>query len=190
MSTFTAAVDLPVTDHTVRDARVVALDAARAWDSAVSQVDLALLVDDLTADVVAHAGGESSLLLELTLSDESLRVGLADGSAVRPVAAKLDRSDPLGVLRVLASRWGHETYHGGHRIWFELTPATASDTEQADGLTPEMAARIRASLADDPTGGASAPARRTTGVRDAARRLLTRPLFRRRGPVRHGPGTG
>lgn len=181
MSTLTASVDLPVTRHTVRDARVTALDLAEAWESAVSRLDLALLVDDLTEDVMAHAGGESSLLLELTLSDELLRVGIADGSAVRPVAAQIEHEAPPGVLPVLAHRWGHETYRGGHRIWFELTPPAAAAEVGAGALDDEVVARVRAALD-------GAPPRRpwTVRVGEAARRLVTRLPRGRRAPGRAG----
>ena len=169
MSTLTATVDLPVSGHTVRDARVATLDVAEAWDSAVSRLDLALLVDDLTEDVVAHAGGESSLLLELTLSDELLRVGIADGSAVRPVAAQVDRDDPPGALPVLAHRWGHEEYRGGHRIWFEMIPLVVDPDAGAHQLDDDVVARVRAALGMPPSRRPWA-----TRVGDAARRLAGR----------------
>ncbi|PVY97466.1 ATP-binding protein [Actinomycetospora cinnamomea] len=119
MSTLSATVDLPVTAYTVRDARALTLALVAAWDSGVSREDLALLIDDLTADVVDHASAEASLVLELSLADELLRVGLVDGSAVRPVADDVTR---LGGHWALAHRWGDEPYQNGHRVWFELLP--------------------------------------------------------------------
>jgi hypothetical protein len=187
MSTLTASVDLPVTGHTVRDARVATLDLVEAWDCAVSRLDLALLVDDLTEDVVAHAGGESSLLLEVTLSDELLHVGIADGSAVRPVAAQIEHGLPPGVLHVLAHRWGHETYRGGHRVWFELTPPVAVAGVGTGGLDDEDVARMRAALGGPARAvlGGGPPGRpRTARLRDAARRLVTRLRRGRRTPGR------
>ena len=119
MATLTATVDLPVTAFTVRDARLVSLDLVAAWNAPVSREDLSLLVDDLTAGVVDHATLEASLGLELTLAGEVLRVGLTDGSAVRPVADDISALVPTWVL---AHRWGAEPNRGGHRIWFELVP--------------------------------------------------------------------
>jgi hypothetical protein len=119
MATLTATVDLPVTASTVRDARLISLDLAAVWDTAVSREDLSILVDDLTAGVVAHASFESSLVLELTLAGEVLRVGLVDGSAVRPVADDLSAEVATWAL---AHRWGAEAHRGGHRVWFELVP--------------------------------------------------------------------
>jgi hypothetical protein len=138
MATLTATVDLPVTAFTVRDARLISLDIVAAWDTGVSREDLGLLVDDLTENVVARAALETSLVLELTLADETLRVGLTDGSAVRPVADDLTALVPTWAL---AHRWGDEPDRGGHRIWFELVPpadpprALAADPEIEDALT-------------------------------------------------------
>jgi hypothetical protein len=142
MTTLSAAVDLPVGEYTVRDARMLALGIADSWDSAASRVDLALLLDDLTADVVAHAGGENDLRLELTLHQELLRVSVTDGSAVRPVVTDLRAGrGPLSLLAVLAHRWGHEPHQGGHRIWFELDAGPGPLDH--DVLDPEVLARVR-----------------------------------------------
>lgn len=142
MTTLSAAVDLPVGDSTVRDARMLALGIADSWDSAASRVDLALLLDDLTADVVAHAGGENDLRLELTLHQDLLRVSLTDGSAIRPVVTDtLAGRGPLDLLAVLAHRWGHEPHEGGHRIWFELD-AVPGPLDH-DVLAPEVVADVR-----------------------------------------------
>jgi hypothetical protein len=145
MSTLTATVDLPVTDHTVRDARVITLDLVTAWACGVSREDVALLVDDLTADVVAHAESEASVVLEVALDDDVLRIGLADGSAVRPVAAAGGIAGPHAAL---AHRWGHEPYRGGHRVWFELVPPVVEPApEPADGGPRVLDEVLRAALA-------------------------------------------
>lgn len=147
MTSLTAALDLPVTAHTVRDARTLVLDLADTWDTAAHRDDLALLVDDLTADVVSHAGGENALRLELTLHEQLLRVSLADGSAIRPAVADV-QAGRLPMLATLALRWGDEPHQGGHRVWFELDAAPAPPPVVE--LPPETAARLRALL--DPTG--------------------------------------
>lgn len=144
MSTLSATVDLPVTAYTVRDARTLTLALVAAWDSGVSREDLCLLVDDLTADVVDHAAAESSLVLELTLADELLRVGLADGSAIRPVA---DDVTQVGPSWALAHRWGDEPYRGGHRIWFELRPPLGDLDAQDGAVAPQNVTIIAAALA-------------------------------------------
>ncbi|WP_433798412.1 hypothetical protein [Actinomycetospora sp. CA-084318] len=143
MTTLSAAVDLPVTDHTVRDARMLVLDLVDSWDTTTSRVDLALLIDDLSSDVVSHADGEHDLRLELTLHEDLLRVAIADGSAVRPAVVDA-RTGRLRLLAVLAQRWGHEPYRDGHRLWFELgaaSPPTGLDL--GDEVAPEVGARLR-----------------------------------------------
>jgi hypothetical protein len=155
MTTLTAAVDLPVSAHTVRDARALVLDLADSWDSATCRVDLALLIDDLTAEVVAFAAGENDLRLELTLHEQLLRVSLADGSAIRPaVVDALEGRLPL--LGTLAERWGHEPYQGGHRVWFEVAVEPESEDEEplAD-LGPAAVEHLRSLLG-------TAPVRRTS----------------------------
>jgi hypothetical protein len=170
VSTLSAAVDLPVTDHTVRDARVLVLDMAASWGAAASRIDLALLVDDLTEDVVARAGAENALRLEVRLDDELLRVSIADGSAVRPVAAEMASAvAPPSLLATLASRWGEEPHHGGHRIWFELTPATDPASPPDDLDAPPIAiAQLHEAL------GLAPPAPESTieALRGVARSVL------------------
>ena len=143
MTTLTAAVDLPITEHTMRDARTLVLDLADSWDTGTYRVDLALLVDDLTADVVAHASGENDLRLELTCHEDVLRVAICDGSAVQPAVA-----DARDLLDVLAHRWGHEPYQGGQRVWFELDalPAPAPRVE----FPAAVEARLRLLLLRSP----------------------------------------
>ncbi|GAA4839887.1 hypothetical protein GCM10023201_32170 [Actinomycetospora corticicola] len=136
MTTLTAVVDLPITGHTVRDARTLVLGLADGWDSATYRVDLELLIDDLTADVVAHARGENDLRLELTCHGGTLHVAICDGSAVRPAVADTD-----GLLAVLADRWGHEPYQGGHRVWFELDALPAPEPEVQ--FPPALEVRLR-----------------------------------------------
>jgi hypothetical protein len=137
MATLTATVDLPVTAFTVRDARLISLDLVAAWHAPVSREDLSLLVDDLTTGVVARATLEASLVLELTLADEVLRVGLTDGSAVRPVADDISALVPTWAL---AHRWGGEPDRGGYRVWFELVPP--DDEPRALPLDPETDAAL------------------------------------------------
>ncbi|MCD2187327.1 hypothetical protein [Actinomycetospora soli] len=146
MTTLSATVDLPVTEHTVRDARVLVLDLVDSWDSTTCRVDLALLIDDLSSDVVSHADGEHDLRLELTLHEDLLRVSLADGSAVRPAVVDA-LTGRLRLLAALASRWGHEPYRGGHRVWFELgVDASTAAAEPGEEMLPAIAARLRSLL--------------------------------------------
>ena len=129
MSTYTAHLDLPPVVASVPLARHVTLDALRSWGSPHDLDDAALLVSELVSNVVDHAHTEAVLTLELSLSGNWLRISVADGSAIRPVARELNHDRPRGrglrLVEAIADRWGVEDHHGGKRIWFELTPPVA-----------------------------------------------------------------
>jgi anti-sigma regulatory factor (Ser/Thr protein kinase) len=126
MSTLTATVDLRPVPASVPVARHLVLDLLGAWRSPHDAGDAALLVTELVANVVDHVGGDETFALELDLSDGWLRIGVIDGSAVRPVARELEagasRGRGLLLVESLADRWGVDDHHGGKRVWFELAP--------------------------------------------------------------------
>ena len=126
MSSYTAQVDLvPVLDS-VALARHLTVNVLRSWGSRHDLDDVALLVSELVANVVDHAHTEPALTLELALAGDWLRIGVVDGSAVRPVVRELSMDRPRGrglsLVQAIADRWGAEDHQGGKRIWFELTP--------------------------------------------------------------------
>lgn len=138
MATWTARADLPLGDHTVRDARAFTLAAAQAWQPEVSTEILLLAVEELTAALVARVRGEDapaehSLVLELVAAEQGLRVSLADSSAVRSLAADLPHAAPglVGLLLAAARDWGDEPYRGGYRLWFEVGPPEEPPTGPA-----------------------------------------------------------
>jgi hypothetical protein len=135
MATLTVRCDLPVSEETPRDAQAFALLTVRAWRSEVSREDLVVVLDELTRAVLAHADGEHTLVLELIAHrPRQLTVCLSDGSAIDPIVHGLaGLADPAGAsdgsgevsllhaaLSVIASRWGHEPYLDGRRVWFEI----------------------------------------------------------------------
>jgi anti-sigma regulatory factor (Ser/Thr protein kinase) len=126
MSSRTAAFDLPPRLASVPAARHLLLELLRVWEVPHDREDAALLVTELVANVVDHVGGEAVLTVGLTLSEDWLRVSVADGSAVRPVIRELDSGNPRGrglqMVQRIASRWGAEDHDGGKRVWFELAP--------------------------------------------------------------------
>jgi anti-sigma regulatory factor (Ser/Thr protein kinase) len=107
-------------------ARHLVVDLLRAWAAPHDLDDAALLVTELVANVVDHAGGEVLLTLELTLSDGWLRLSVADGSSVMPVVRELAggavRGRGLLLVQAIADRWGVEEYRGGKRVWLEMRP--------------------------------------------------------------------
>ncbi|MFC5061752.1 hypothetical protein [Actinomycetospora atypica] len=145
MATLTARIDLPVGEHTVRDARSFAFLTAQAWEPDVSTEDLVLLVDELAAALVRRAEGENGLVLELSAAEHGLRVSLCDGAAARSAAAAVLRGATalVGLLVTAADRWGDEPYQDGYCLWFDLgpvRPATPLDTPtDPDDEDPDVA---------------------------------------------------
>jgi anti-sigma regulatory factor (Ser/Thr protein kinase) len=129
ISTLTAAVDLNPTPASVR-VRHLVLDLLGACKAPHDAGDAALLVTELVANVVDHVAGEASFTLELTLSDQWLRISVADGSTLRPVVREFEAGAPRGrgirLVAGIAERWGVEDHADGKRVWFELaSPAGA-----------------------------------------------------------------
>jgi anti-sigma regulatory factor (Ser/Thr protein kinase) len=126
VSSHNATIDLPPTAVSVPTARHLVRALLRAWDVPHDREDAALLVTELVSNVVDHVGGEANLTLELQLSDQWLRIGVIDGSAVRPVVRELSRERPRGrgmrMVQGIAERWGADDHLGGKRVWFELRP--------------------------------------------------------------------
>lgn len=127
MSTRSAAFDLPPRIVSIPAARHVVGELLRVWRAPHDQHDAALLVTELVANVVDHASELNQLTVEVSLSGDWLRIGVVDGSAVRPVVRELDsgsvRGRGLRLVAAIADRWGSEDHDGGKRVWFELRPA-------------------------------------------------------------------
>lgn len=126
MSGRNASIDLPPIPPSVPVARHVVLELLRSWDVPHDREDAALLVTELVSNVVDHVQGEANLTLELSLSDDWLRIAVVDGSSVRPVVHALSMDLPRGrgmrMVQAIADRWGADDHLGGKRVWFELRP--------------------------------------------------------------------
>ena len=124
MATLTARVDLPTTVRSVPAARHMTLEVLSAWRIEHAGDDAALVVTELVSNVVDHVGGDTSIVLELTLSDVWLTISIADGSAVRPVVRELCGNQPRGrgmqLVAGVADCWGCDDHHGGKRVWAQL----------------------------------------------------------------------
>lgn len=95
-----------------------------AWQVPPGEIDDALLVvSELVANVVRHAGTVSTLELELGDEGTRLRVALADGSCTAPrlrhVHASAEDGRGMAILAALSDRWGIELRKGGKRVWWE-----------------------------------------------------------------------
>ena len=126
MSSQNALIDLPPTAASVPASRHLVLELLRVWGVAHDRDDAALLVTELVSNVVDHVGGEANLTLELQLSDRWLRIGVVDGSSIRPIVRELSEDRPRGrgmrMVQEIADRWGADDHLGGKRVWFELRP--------------------------------------------------------------------
>jgi len=129
MSTRSASFDLPPTPASVTTARRLLRELLIVWGVPHDRDDAALLVTELVANVVDHVRGEADLTLELSLSETWLRIGVVDGSSIRPVVQELSHERPRGrgmrMVEAIADRWGAENHKGGKRVWFELYPSGA-----------------------------------------------------------------
>lgn len=130
VSSFTASIDLPPRASSVPLARRLVRDVLRTWRAPQDPEDAALLVTELVANVVDHAGGDV-FTLELSLAGARLRVGVLDGSAVLPVVREMshtaERGRGMQLVAAVADRWGCEEHRGGKRVWFELPPAAVGE---------------------------------------------------------------
>jgi anti-sigma regulatory factor (Ser/Thr protein kinase) len=124
VTTRSASIDLPPTAGSVTGARRLVQGLLRAWDIPHHCEDATLLVTELVANVVDHVGGEEDLTLELSISDDWLRIAVVDGSSIRPVVQELSQDRPRGrglrIVEAIADRWGADDHNGGKRVWFDL----------------------------------------------------------------------
>jgi len=127
MSTRSASIDLPPTSGSVTAARRLVRELLAVWDVPHERDDAALLVTELVANVVDHVRGEANLTLELSVSDTWLRIGVVDGSSIRPVVQELSHERPRGrgmrMVEAIADGWGAEDHKGGKRVWFDMYPS-------------------------------------------------------------------
>lgn len=127
MSTLSATFELTPEPGAPGHARRVLAELLRAWRfDTERRSDAMVLVTEVVSNAVDHAGtgGDVVLALDVTASDTWLRVGLADGSTIRPIVRELDPNAPRGrgmqLVAALSDRWGSHDQDGGKRVWFEL----------------------------------------------------------------------
>jgi hypothetical protein len=127
VSSRSATFDLMPTAASIQAARHLVVELLCTWQTPHDRADAALLVTELVANVVDHVGGEAGFSLEITSSEDWLRIAVLDGSAVLPVVQELSHERPRGrgllMVQSIATRWGCEAHQGGKRVWFELGPA-------------------------------------------------------------------
>jgi anti-sigma regulatory factor (Ser/Thr protein kinase) len=130
VSSFSARIDLPPVARSVPRARRLVRDVLHTWAAPHDRVDAELLVTELVANVVDHAGADV-LTLEIELAGAWLRIGVVDGSAVLPVVREMsvagERGRGMQLVAAIADRWGADQHDGGKRVWFELSPRSAGE---------------------------------------------------------------
>ena len=140
MSSYSARIDLPPVPSSVPLARRLVRDVLRTWAAPQDREDAELLVTELVANVVDHAGAANVLTLELEMAGAWLRIGVVDGSSIRPVVRELSHSEERGrgmrLVVSIADRWGAEDHDGGKRVWFELSPSAAGEPPAEAGDEP------------------------------------------------------
>jgi anti-sigma regulatory factor (Ser/Thr protein kinase) len=126
VSTLSASFELPPAAVSIRSVRRLVSELMLVWRAPHEPCDASLLVTELVANVVDHVGGGTTMSVEVLLSGDWLRIGVVDGSPVRPVVRPLDPDQPRGrglrLVETVADRWGCEEHEGGKRVWFELRP--------------------------------------------------------------------
>ena len=119
---------LPWDAQAPRAARAIVRKVLDGWAclDADGVYTVTLVVSELVTNVVQHAEDPSDQL-ELHLLMEAgrtLRVAVADGSAVEPVVRDLDDTATNGrglqLVSTLVDRWGVERSTHGKSVWVEL----------------------------------------------------------------------
>lgn len=113
---------LPAVASSARRARELSTERCQAWGVAGLSADVALVVTELVANAVRHAG--SAVTLRLVPLSGGLRLEVADGSTrpLRPRSADADAENGRGLMLVdaLSTRYGVEADPTGKRVWAEL----------------------------------------------------------------------
>ena len=116
---------LPLEPHPASPAiaRDRARDFAGTWVRAAVVDDLSLLVTELVANAIRHAG--SDIRLELSMSPGVVHVEVFDGSPELPFLRQPTPTSASGrglqLVDAVASRWGSRRKLDGKVVWFELT---------------------------------------------------------------------
>jgi anti-sigma regulatory factor (Ser/Thr protein kinase) len=123
-----AVVDLPPAARSAAAARRLVAQVLHAWSAEAFHDDAVLLVSELVSNVVRHVAGGAAMRVEVRLAGPGLHVAVVDSSAALPA---LRPGGPLGghglgLVSVVADRWGSEELGGGKRVWFELGPSRSA----------------------------------------------------------------
>lgn len=113
---------LPPLATSAREARELSTDRCVHWGVGLLSGDVALVVTELVANAVRHAG--TDIVLRLVPLADGIRLEVTDGSTRplrRTVASTQDEGGRgLQLVDALATRYGVEADPAGKRVWAEL----------------------------------------------------------------------
>lgn len=117
---------LPATPSSAKRARDLSTQCCRAWGVAGLSDDVAVVVTELVANAVRHAG--TDVRFRLVRLAHGLRLEVADGSLrplrPRPLVQDAEGGRGLVLVDALSTRYGVEADAHGKRIWAELFEPT------------------------------------------------------------------
>lgn len=118
---------LPAEPQSAQRARSMVLEACTRWDAGKVCADTELVVTELVANAVRHAGTAIVVrLVELTETPGGVRAEVSDSSTrpVRPRHAGGLEESGRGLLLVdlLSRRWGETATESGKTVWAEIVP--------------------------------------------------------------------
>jgi anti-sigma regulatory factor (Ser/Thr protein kinase) len=128
---------LPAEPTSVSRARRLVSTALTAWDLDHLTDEVVLLTSELVTNAVIHA--RTPFEVALSVSDQVLRVVVADGSPAVPLRKSYGATATTGrgleLVETIARQWGTEPREAGKVVWFEISTPCAEETA-ADGPTP------------------------------------------------------
>jgi anti-sigma regulatory factor (Ser/Thr protein kinase) len=118
---------LPAEPRSAARARSLVTAACARWKAAEVCADTELVLTELVANAVSHAGTEITIrLATLAGAPGGVRVEVTDSSTrpVRPRHANLLAESGRGLFLVdtLSSRWGADATTTGKTVWAEIVP--------------------------------------------------------------------
>lgn len=127
------SVDLPRTAASARLARLLVSSAHQAWALEDLEYPASLVMSELVANAVQHAGLSRITVTVMRRGPLTVRVAVADRSPTLPRLCQASAGDEQGrglaiVNALCDGQWGVEPLPCGKRVWADLN---ASDREMA-----------------------------------------------------------
>jgi DNA-binding NarL/FixJ family response regulator len=133
----TASLELPGEQIAPREARAVVRDLLHRWGFRDLVDEATVVVSELVANAVEHAGSVCTVLVEraegsirIEVRDEGPRAdlpGATPGTAPGPVSRDAERGRGLMIVSALATEWGVDATERSKSVWVELARPGSSD---------------------------------------------------------------